>query len=128
MSRKGNSRLRSSVVSFMVSQLHLHGKQVPLSAVGIPHNKQADVFVAERIHSSRIRRGADNCIAKTIVDWGVQVCIAIRCEVIIPKVAIRVLSVIIIIRSCRVSSRLLFGIHELRRAAPVAKRRRRRSA
>ncbi len=41
-----DSRLRASLGSLVVGQLDLHRKHIPLSRYRVPHDQEADVFVA----------------------------------------------------------------------------------
>jgi hypothetical protein len=47
-----NLRLRAPRVPLVVSHLDLHSKHIPLPRYGVPHDQEADIFVAERVKLS----------------------------------------------------------------------------
>ena len=49
-----NSRFWASVVSFVISHLHLYSKHVPLSFVRALNKQQVDIFVVECVKVSNI--------------------------------------------------------------------------
>ena len=49
-----NSRLRASIGSLVVGQLDLHRTHIWLSRYRVPHDQEADVFVAERLEFSEL--------------------------------------------------------------------------
>jgi len=59
----------------VVSQLDLYSKHIPLSGYRVPHDQEADVFVAERVELSEFRFNVahSNIVIRAIIILGPQV-------------------------------------------------------
>jgi hypothetical protein len=116
-----------------MSQLDLHSKHIPLSGYRVPHDQEADVFVAERIklsvfrlvvaHSNVIIRAIISILGAQVSNSTIVVIIAIEAKVsisasfsIVKALVVRIISAGFIIVQAG-SPPLLLRVDQLRRPA-----------
>jgi hypothetical protein len=119
----------------MVSQLDLHSKHIPLSGYRVPHDQEADVFVAERVklsvfrlvvaHSNVVIRAIIIILGAQVSNSTVVVIIAIEAKVsisasfsIVKALVVRIISAsFIVVEAGSPPLLLLLRVDQLRRPA-----------
>ena len=104
-------RFRSPLGPLVVSQLDLHSKHISLSSYRVPHDQQADVFVAECVKLSDFRLGVAhrNALIRAMVN------IIIIIIIIITMLGVQVgNSTIVVIVAIEAKVGISFGIVKIR--------------